>query len=65
MTASADAATSTSGSPLSAIADAVSSEIVDVVLTLNGREVPSRAYSAIGTVATYNPTSTGSPASEA
>ena len=43
----------------------MSSEIVDVVLTLNGRDVPRKAYSAIGTVATDSPTSTGSPASEA
>jgi hypothetical protein len=43
MMASADAAANGSLAPLCSMADAVRSEMVDVVLTLNGREVPSTA----------------------
>ena len=41
---------------------AVRMAIVVVVLTLNGREVPSSAYTTVGTSAVYSPSCTGSPA---
>jgi hypothetical protein len=39
--------------------------MVEVVLTDNGRDVPKKAYTIIGTRAVYKPTSTGNPAIEA
>ena len=36
--------------------------MVEVVLTLNGRDAPSKAYSSMGISAVYKPTCTGSPA---
>jgi galactokinase len=64
----AAATTRSSRSPLGATlasSDAVSIAIVDVALTLSGRDVPSTAYTSIGTRAVYRPTSTGRPAMEA
>jgi hypothetical protein len=37
-------------------------DIVEVLLTLKGRDVPSRAYITIGAKHTYSPTWTGNPA---
>jgi hypothetical protein len=48
-----------------ASAVAVRIEIVEVTLTLSTRELPSNAYSSIGTSAAYSPTWTGRPASPA
>jgi hypothetical protein len=52
------------GSPWDAVATAaaVRADSVEVVLTDSGREVPARAYTSVGTVATYRSTWTGSPA---
>lgn len=65
MAARVDAATrARAGSPwdAAATAAAVRADSVEVVLTDSGREVPARAYTSVGTVATYRPTWTGSPA---
>jgi hypothetical protein len=48
--------------PAATRAVAVSAATVEVVLTLNVRDVPSAAYTAIGTSAAYSPSCTGSPA---
>lgn len=50
------------GSGVAAIAAAVTAAIEDVTLTLSGRDVPAKAYAAIGTEAAYRPTSAGKPA---
>jgi hypothetical protein len=40
----------------------VTDAIEEVTLTLSGRDVPAKAYAAIGTEAAYRPISTGKPA---
>src|SRR6516162_2670140 len=58
-------ASNSSSEPLGATcrsAAAVRIAIVEVVVTLNGREVPMTAYTTNGTKAVYRPTTSGSPA---
>ena len=61
----ASSAAVAAGSLDPATAVAVMIAIVDVTLTLSGRELPSSAYTTISTSAAYRPSCTGSPASDA